>query len=103
MVVEDLQSSIIPLSESIECFKCKSDKISKDGCLFNKSGLAQKYLYNNCKYRFVINIGFDHSQKNPKVICASIDLYFKEVSLRKIAHYVKQFYDVNIHNTSVLR
>jgi putative transposase len=103
IVVEDVQSSIIPLSDSIECLKCKSDKISKDGRRFNKSGLAQKYLCNNCKYRFVVNIGFEHSQKNPKVICASIDLYFKGVSLRKIAHHVKQFYDVNIHNTSVLR
>jgi transposase-like protein len=100
IVQEDYQSS---LSLAIECPKCKSTSLSKDGRRHNKSGLAQKFLCRNCNYRFVSNIGFEHSQKNLKVICASIDLYFKGVSLRKIAHHTKQFYDVEIHNTSVLR
>jgi putative transposase len=30
-------------------------------------------------------------------------LYFKGVSLRKVADHIKQFYNVPIHNTSVLR
>lgn len=53
--------------------------------------------------RFIVNIGFEHSKKNPKLICAAIDLYFKGVSLRKVADHIKQFYEVNIDNTSVLR
>jgi transposase-like protein len=79
IVSEDVvQSSAIPtIKESIECPKCKLSDISKDGRRFNKSGLIQKFLCQTCKYRFVVNIGFEHSKKNPKVICASIDLYFK--------------------------
>jgi transposase-like protein len=50
-----------------------------------------------------VNIGFEHSRKNPKIICAAIDLYMKGVSLRKVADHIKQFYDVKIDNTSVLR
>ena len=38
-----------------------------------------------------------------KIICAAIDLYFKGVSLRKVADHIKQFYEVKIDNTSVLR
>jgi putative transposase len=101
IVQEEFQPSSLPVS--IECLRCRSTLISKDGRRNNKSGFAQKYLCKACSYRFVSNIGFEHSQKNPKVICASIDLYFKGVSLRKIAHHIKQFYDVEIHNTSVLR
>jgi putative transposase len=105
IVSEDvIQSSTIPLSkESIECPKCKSFEIGKDGRRFNKSGLIQKYLCQSCDYRFVINVGFEHSKKNPKVICAAIELYFKGVSLRKSADHIKQFYGVKIDNTSVLR
>jgi putative transposase len=90
--------------ELIKCTKCQlTDNIVKNGRRYNKSGLIQKYLCRNCKYRFIINIGFEYAKKSPKVICAAIDLYFKGISLRKVADHTKQFYDVRIDNTSVLR
>jgi putative transposase len=101
------QETILPivpsLVESIKCKKCKSENIVKDGRRHNKSGLIQKYLCRDCGYRFIINIGFEHSKKNPKLICAAIDLYFKGVSLRKVADHIKLFYGVGVSNTSVLR
>lgn len=105
IISEDvIQSPTISLSESIECVKCKTeDSIVKDGKRYNKKGLIQKYLCRNCDYRFVINTGFENSKKDPKLICACIDLYFKGVSLRKVADHVKQFYGVKISNVSVLR
>ena len=107
IVSEDvIQPLPIPSLESkpIECLKCKTqDQIVKDGKRFNKSGEIQKYLCRNCDYRFVVNIGFENAKKNPKIICAAIDLYFKGVSLRKVADHVKQFYGVSIASTSVLR
>jgi transposase-like protein len=48
-------------------------------------------------------MGFEHSRKNPKIICAAIDLYMKGISLRKVAAHIEQFYEVKIDNTSVLR
>jgi putative transposase len=78
--------------ESIKCTKCQlSDNIVKDGRRYNKSGLLQKYLCRNCNYRFIINIGFEYTKKSPKLICAAIDLYFKGISLRKVADHIKQF------------
>ncbi|MCV0372410.1 MAG: DDE-type integrase/transposase/recombinase [Nitrosarchaeum sp.] len=107
IVSEDvIQSPVIslPKSNSIECVKCKTeDNIVKDGKRYNKKGVIQKYLCRNCDYRFVVNIGFENSKKDPKLICACIDLYFKGVSLRKVADHVKQFYGVSISNVSVLR
>lgn len=99
-----VQPLVIPSStDSIECIKCKAENIVKDGKRHNKKGLSQKYLCRECGYRFVVNTGFENSKKDPKLICASIDLYFKGVSLRKVADHVKQFYGVSISNVSVLR
>jgi transposase-like protein len=38
---------------------------------------------------------------NPKIIALTLDLYFKGVSLRKISHHLKQFYELNISYKSV--
>jgi len=90
-------------SQSVECPKCKlSDMVVKDGRRLNKCGAIQKYLCRSCNYRFIVNIGFEHSKKNPRIITLAIDLYFKGVSLRKIADHVKQFHDVKVDHTSVL-
>ncbi len=97
------QSSIPQINTEVICSKCKSSNIVKNGKRHNESGILQRYLCHDCKYRFIVNIGFEHSRKNPKIICAAIDLYFKGVSLRKVADHIKQFYDVKIDNTSVLR
>jgi transposase-like protein len=107
IVSEDIAQPITvpsPDSKPLECLKCKTqDQIVKDGRRFNKRGEIQKYLCRNCGYRFVVNVGFENAKKNPKIICASIDLYFKGISLRKVADHVKQFYGVNISDNSVLR
>ncbi|WP_179362988.1 DDE-type integrase/transposase/recombinase [Nitrosopumilus oxyclinae] len=103
VISQDVAPIIIGSSDSIECLKCKSEKIVKDGNRHNKKGLSQKYLCRECGYRFVVNTGFENSKKEPKLICACIDLYFKGMSLRKVADHVKQFYGVSISNVSVLR
>jgi putative transposase len=98
-----VQSSIPQTNNEIICSKCKSSNIVKNGKRHNDCGDLQRYLCRDCKYRFIVNVGFEHSRKNPKIICAAIDLYFKGVSLRKVADHIKQFYEVKIDNTSVLR
>jgi transposase-like protein len=40
---------------------------------------------------------------SPQVITASLDLFFKGISLRKIVDHLKQFYNVNVNNSTVLR
>jgi len=100
---EESEHRILHTSDDVTCLKCSSEKIVKDGIRRNKKGDSQKYLCRECKYRFVINIGFENCKKNPKLICACIDLYCKGMSLRKVADHVKQFYGVGISNVSVLR
>jgi transposase-like protein len=103
VVTQDVLPPVPTINDEISCQKCKSSNIVKNGKRNNQSGELQRYLCKECKYRFIVNIGFEHSRKNPKIICAAIDLYFKGVSLRKVADHIKQFYEVKIDNTSVLR
>lgn len=107
IVSEDIAEPIViqsPESKPLECPKCRTqDQIVKDGKRHNKYGDIQKYLCRNCDYRFVVNVGFENAKKNPKLICAAIDLYFKGVSLRKVADHLLQFYGVKVADTSVLR
>jgi transposase-like protein len=44
---------------------------------------------------------FENMKYNPKIIALTLDLYFKGVSLRKISHHLKDFYDLNISYKSV--
>ncbi len=99
-----VQSPQLPIpSQSAECPKCRlSENVVKDGKRHNKSGLIQKYLCRVCDYRFIVNVGFEGAKKNPRIITLAIDLYFKGVSLRKVADHIKQFHNVRVDHTSVL-
>jgi len=82
----------------VDCCKfCHSTNITKYGV---KNG-KQVYFCKDCNRRFVNNIDFENMKYNPKIIALTLDLYFKGVSLRKISHHLKQFYELNINHKSV--
>lgn len=91
------QKLTIKESDTISCKFCKSDNIIKYG----KQNGKQYYKCKECGRRFVNNIDFENMKYNPKIIALTLDLYFKGVSLRKISHHLKQFYDLNICHKSV--
>ena len=79
------------------CTHCGSEEYIKYG---KKNG-KQIYLCKDCKKRFVDNLYFERIKADPKVICVTLDLYFKGISLRKISDHLKQFYNLEIHFTTV--
>lgn len=81
----------------ISCKFCNSLNITKYG---KKNG-KQNYMCKDCKRCFVDNIDFENMKYNPKIIALTLDLYFQGVSLRKISHHLKQFYELNISYKSV--
>ena len=83
--------------DASECKFCHSNNINKYG-IKNKK---QVYFCKNCNRRFINNIDFENMKYNPKIIALTLDLYFKGVSLRKISHHLKEFYDLNISFKSV--
>jgi transposase-like protein len=84
---------------AIECKFCQSRNIIKYG---KKNG-KQNYMCKECGRKFVKNVDFEKMKYSPKVIALTLDLYFKGVSLRKISHHLKEFYDMDIAHTTVHR
>ena len=66
-------------------------------------GLTQIYWCKACNRRFVVDLGFSRMKASPQIITASLDLFFKGVSLRKITDHVKQFYNLKVNCSTILR
>ncbi len=91
------QSISLGNTETQGCKFCHSSDITRYGV---KNG-KQVYFCKSCNRRFVNNIDFENMKYNPKIIALTLDLYFKGISLRKISHHLKQFYNLNISHKSV--
>jgi transposase-like protein len=81
------------------CKFCNSLDIIKYG---TKSG-KQVYKCKDCNRKFVDNIDFENMKYDSKIIALTLDLYFRGFSLRKVAHHLKQFYNLNISYMTVHR
>ena len=81
------------------CTHCGSENFIKYG-MKNKK---QEYQCKDCGRRFVDNMYFENLKANPKIICLTLDLYFKGVSLRKIVDHLKQFHNLKVSHTTLLR
>jgi transposase-like protein len=90
---------IASLNEGIACKFCGSSKIIKYGKANNK----QVYFCKSCARKFVPNQGFEGIKYDPRVVTTTLDLYFKDVSLRKIADHLKQCYSIEIDDSTVYR
>jgi len=86
----------------IRCNYCNSTNVVKDGIRKNKYGEKQRYKCKDCGKRFVLDPIKGH-KANGKLIALSMDLYFKGLSLRKIADTIYQFYGIRIHHNTVRR
>ncbi|RLI76342.1 IS6 family transposase [Archaeoglobales archaeon] len=81
------------------CKFCGSQNVIKYG----KNGRKQVYKCKNCNRKFVNNINFEKLKYDTHIITLTLDLYFKGVSLRKIADHLKQFYSLNVHYSTIYR
>jgi putative transposase len=105
-VAERVTESPVTSSETKPfCPKCQIDtNIVRDGVRHTKHGTdIQRYTCKSCHFRFVINSGFERARADAKCITAALDLYFKGVSLRKVADHLKQFYNIEITHVSIIK
>ena len=73
----------------------------RNGVRDNKYGIAQVHKCTICGLRFVDRPGFKKMRSNPQAIMASLDLYFKGVSLSNISAHLLDFYHVKVTPTTV--
>ncbi|MEP0824001.1 MAG: DDE-type integrase/transposase/recombinase [Nitrososphaera sp.] len=87
----------------IVCQRCGSENHKKWGVRHNKkAGDIQTYLCQDCSYRFTFNPAFENAKASARTISNAIDLYFKGVSLRKIAEHL-QSQGTEINYSSICR
>ena len=84
---------------AIACKFCGSSTIIKYGKANNK----QVYKCKLCARKFVPNEGFEGMKYDPRIVTTTLDLYFKDVSLRKIADHLKQCHSLDIDHSTVYR
>ena len=85
--------------DGVLCKFCRSIQIIKYGKANNK----QVYFCKSCARKFVPNQGFEGMWYDPCIVATTLDLYFKGVSLRKIADHLKQFHGLGVDHSTVYR
>jgi putative transposase len=89
---------------SVVCQRCSSSNYKKNGVRHNKkAGDIQTFSFLDCGRRFIVNPAFENAKASAKVISNAIDLYFKGVSLRKIADHMKQSDGIEVNYSSICR
>jgi len=86
-----------------KCPVCEGSNIVKRGNRNTKNGIVQRFYCKDCSHRFTIDKGFSRMKHDPKAITLSMDLYFKGVSYRKICDHLKQFYNLEVNQTTPMR
>lgn len=94
--IDDIETSL-----ELAC-KCSSKNFKKDGIRKNKACEIQRYKCLDCGKWFCNNIGL-RSKVSAKAITASLDLYFKGVSLRQIRQHLIQFYGIDVTHVTVYK
>jgi transposase-like protein len=97
--VLDLQDEL-ENDDEVRCDQCNSLNVIKRGKRKTKSGIRQRYECKECGRRFT-NEPIKHRKANTKLIALSMDLYYKGLSLRKIADTIEQFYGISLHHETI--
>jgi putative transposase len=85
--------------DELTCKFCGSAHVIKYG----KNNEKQVYKCKECARKFVQNLGFEKMWFDPRTVSTTLDLYFKGVSLRKIADHLRQCHGLNVDHSSVYR
>lgn len=85
----------------MKCPKCKSEKISKRGKRYNKSGEKQLYLCNKCHRKFVEQDGFEGMRYDKKEITRAIHLHNEGLSLFQVKDHLWQHDGVKVSREAI--
>lgn len=85
--------------KKLVCKFCESENFIKYG----KAGRKQVYKCKDCGRKFVNNIHFEKMKYDSKIIAMTLDLYFRGLSLRKIANHLKQFHGLSLSHVAIYK
>ena len=88
---------------SVKCKHCKSQNYIKHGYRKTQNrGRIQKYFCNNCKQYFTMDNGFYRMRNSEDKITEGIDLYFSNLSSRKVRNHFRRHRPQNTSHVTVL-
>ncbi|MGA7476707.1 MAG: IS6 family transposase [Thermoplasmata archaeon] len=87
----------------VSCNCCRSADVVRKGTRRNKSGDVPLYLCSTCGRRFAGREGFHNRRADPEKIALALDLYFRGMSVRKVAEHFRQVHQLKISHVTVYR
>lgn len=91
------------VKEKQRCPYCNSEDTIGCGKRRTKSGIKQRYQCHKCNRRFIEEKDFQRYKGNGKITTIVLDLYFKGISSRGIQDHLKQFYNLRLDHSNILR
>ena len=89
--------------EKIKCRYCKSENTVKRGLSQTQNrGKQQRHLCKDCKKTFILDNGFWKKKNSEAKITAAIDLYFSNLSSRKVRNHFRRHWEHNASHVTVL-
>ena len=88
-------------SEDIRCKRCGSPFVIKYG---KSHGKRQVYFCKSCGRQFVLRPdGLEHMREDHETIALALDLYFKGLSLRKVARHLLEVHGKAVSHVAIYK
>lgn len=88
---------------SAKCRFCRNETVVKKGFRQTENrGRIQRYICRNCHKSFCIDEGFLRMRNSEAKITAGIDLYFSNLSSRKVRNHFRRHWEHNASHVSIL-
>ena len=88
---------------SVVCKHCRSQNFRKEGYRQTQDrGKIQKYYCQDCKRYFTADFGFYRMRNSEAKITAGIDLYFSNLSSRKVRNHFRRHWEHNASHETIL-
>jgi len=79
-----------------ECPQCTSSRVIRFGRRHNLRGTVHRYLCKACGARFTNRQEELRLRHDSRTVALALDLYFRGLSLRKVADHLRQAYDLSV-------
>jgi putative transposase len=84
-----------------ECPRCGASRTIQNGKRHNRTGVAHRYLCKQCGVRFTVREGGLHHRRSLRTIAFALDLYFRGLSLRKVADHLRQAHGESVSPATI--
>jgi len=101
--VKEDSLKVIEVAEIPKCIYCGGSDVVRFGKRKSRDKIKQEFRCNNCKRYFIQDKDFERIKGDAKTTTLILDLFFKGISLRQIQDHLKQFYNLSIDHSNILR